>query len=210
MALPVPSDLEDALAANPAARDRFWSLPPSARTNGSRWVERARLPRARRRRIAETVRRLAAAPPATAVEGESVAAVPLPRDDWERGCFGLALLAGLAAFLVWYTVYRDDNPKGHSTVGGHREGDRPEGRRHSLPVRGVPGEGGEADVEARATRCGEAARDRDRPEAEGEDDRAAGNAGDARRLERAARREDARRGRPCCRGREQGADRTES
>src|SRR6478609_1934812 len=117
MARQVPSDLEDALAANPAARDRFWSLPPERKDQWVGWIERARLPRARRRRIAEAVRRLsAAAPRATAVEGESVAAVPLPRDDWGAWLIGLALLAGLAAFLVWYTVYRDDNPKGRSTI----------------------------------------------------------------------------------------------
>jgi beta-lactam-binding protein with PASTA domain len=117
MARQVPSDLEDALAASPAARDRFWSLPPERKDQWVGWIERARLPRARRRRIAEAVRRLStAAPPATAVEGESVAAVPLPRDDWGAWLIGLALLAGLAAFLVWYTVYRDDNPKGRSTV----------------------------------------------------------------------------------------------
>ena len=117
MALPVPGDLEDALAANPAARERFWSMPAERKDQWVRWIERARLPRARRRRIAETVRRLSApAVPAAAVEGESVAAVPLPRDDWGAWLVGLALLAGLAAFLVWYTVYRDDNPKGRSTV----------------------------------------------------------------------------------------------
>jgi ferric-dicitrate binding protein FerR (iron transport regulator) len=110
MARPVPADLEDALAANPAARERFWSMPAERKDAWVRWIERARLPRTRRRRIAETVRRLSgpAAPPA-AVEGESVAAVPLPRDDWAAWLIGFVLLAGLAAFLVWYTVYRDDH-----------------------------------------------------------------------------------------------------
>jgi beta-lactam-binding protein with PASTA domain len=117
MARPVPADLEDALAANPAARERFWSMPAERKDQWIRWIERARLPRARRRRIAETVRRFSApAASAAAVEGESVAAVPLPRNDWGAWLIGLALLAGLAAFLVWYTVYRDDNPKGRSTV----------------------------------------------------------------------------------------------
>jgi beta-lactam-binding protein with PASTA domain len=117
MALPVPADLEDALAANPAARERFWSMPAERKDQWVRWIERARLPRARRRRIEETVRRFfAPAAPAAAVERESVAAVPLPRDDWGAWLIGLVVLAALAAFLVWYTVYRDDNPKGRSTV----------------------------------------------------------------------------------------------
>jgi beta-lactam-binding protein with PASTA domain len=117
MARPVPADLEDALAANPAARERFWSMPAERKDQWIGWIERARLPRARRRRIAETVRRFSApAASAAALEGESVAAVPLPRNDWGAWLIGLLLLAGLAAFLVWYTVYRDDNPKGRSTV----------------------------------------------------------------------------------------------
>jgi hypothetical protein len=117
MARPVPADLEDALAANPSARERFWSMPAERKDQWVRWIERARLPRARRRRIAETVRRFSApAAPTAAGEGESVAAVPLPRDDWGAWLIGLVLLAGLAAVLVWYTVYRDDNSKGRSTV----------------------------------------------------------------------------------------------
>src|SRR5204862_7201778 len=33
----------------------------------------------------------------------------LPRDEWWVWVVGLALLAGLAAFLVWLTVYRHDD-----------------------------------------------------------------------------------------------------
>lgn len=105
---PVPADLEDALAAVPAARDRFWSLPPEELDRWVAYVQRARLPGQRRRRIAETVRRLGGATRTTAVETAEArpAAVALPRDEWGTWLIGLALLAGLAAFLVWLTVYR--------------------------------------------------------------------------------------------------------
>jgi len=106
---PVPADLEDALAAVPAARDRFWALPPEELDRWVAYVQRARLPGQRRRRIAETVRRLGGAPAtAAAVETEEArpGVVALPRDDWATWLIGLALLAGLAAFLVWLTVYR--------------------------------------------------------------------------------------------------------
>ena len=119
MARPLPADLEDALAASPAARERFWSLPADRKDAWVRWVERARFPRARRRRIGETVRRLAGAGGALArenVESESVAAVPVPRSGAGAWLAGLALLAALAAFLVWFVVYRHNDPKAHSTV----------------------------------------------------------------------------------------------
>ena len=105
---PVPADLEDALAAVPAARDRFWALPPEELDRWVAYVQRARFPGQRRRRIAETVRRLGGATTTTAVATEEArpAAVALPRDDWATWLIGLALLAGLAAFLVWLTVYR--------------------------------------------------------------------------------------------------------
>jgi uncharacterized protein YdeI (YjbR/CyaY-like superfamily) len=45
MARPVPTDLEDALAANPAARERFWSMPAERKDAWVRWIERARFPR---------------------------------------------------------------------------------------------------------------------------------------------------------------------
>lgn len=107
MARPVPADLEDALASNREARDRFWAMPPEQKDAWVAWVERARLPGARRRRVVETVRRLDGGGPArrTAFATES-AAVVAPREDWWAWLLGLVLLAGLAAFLVWLTVYR--------------------------------------------------------------------------------------------------------
>src|SRR4051794_6316576 len=115
---PVPADLEDALAANPAARERFWALPPEQLDGWVGWVERARFPGQRRRRVRETVSRLGGAPAVAATETREagVAAVPLPRDDWSLWLVGLVLLGGLAAFLVWWTVYRDDNNKAPSAV----------------------------------------------------------------------------------------------
>src|SRR3954470_8003249 len=102
---PVPADLEDALAASPAARERFWALPPEQLDGWVGWVERSRFPGQRRKRIRETVRRLGGAAPAVVTEGvvaEGGPAVPLPRDDWSVWLVGLALLAGLVAFLVWF------------------------------------------------------------------------------------------------------------
>jgi beta-lactam-binding protein with PASTA domain len=111
MARPVPTDLEDALAADPAARDHFWALPPEQKDRWVSYVERARFPGARRRRVAETVRRLRGAPAAVAedrpAEAPPAAAVPLPRDDWSIWLAGLGLLAALAAFLVWLTVFHN-------------------------------------------------------------------------------------------------------
>jgi beta-lactam-binding protein with PASTA domain len=108
MARPVPADFEDALASNRTARDRFWSMPPEQKDAWVGWIERARLPGSRRRRIGEAVRRLGGTAPAPrrAVAPEP-AGVALPRDDWWVWLVGLALLAGLAAFLVWLTVYRN-------------------------------------------------------------------------------------------------------
>src|SRR5581483_5423018 len=78
------------------------------------YVERARFPHARRRRVAETVRRLAG-PRAAAVQ-ERGDVVALPREDWAMWLAGLALLAGLAAFLVWLTVFRNGNDQTASAV----------------------------------------------------------------------------------------------
>jgi len=107
MARPVPADLEDALAANREARDRFWSMPPEQMDAWVGWVERPRLPRTRRRRVAEAVRRLSTTPrrraAATTVEPGPVA---VPRENAWVWVIGLALLLLLAAFLVWLTVFR--------------------------------------------------------------------------------------------------------
>jgi beta-lactam-binding protein with PASTA domain len=106
----VPADLEDALASSPSARERFWSLPPEHKDAWVGWIDRARLPRARRRRIAEAVRRLGGGrttAATTAVETNGAGPAVLPREDtWLVWLIGLVLLAALAAFLVWLTVYR--------------------------------------------------------------------------------------------------------
>src|SRR3954470_16366016 len=112
MARPAPAELEDALAANPAARDRFWALSADQKDAWVAYVERARLPRARRRRVAETVRRLSGpARRAATTEEAAPAAVALPREDWSAWLIGLALLAALAAFLVWLTVFHNRDHK---------------------------------------------------------------------------------------------------
>lgn len=95
---PVPADLENALATSPAARDRFWSLPPEQLDRWVAYVERSRFPGQRRRRIVHTVQRL----------GGSADAVALPRDDWLVWLLCLVLLGALAGFLVWWLVYRHD------------------------------------------------------------------------------------------------------
>jgi beta-lactam-binding protein with PASTA domain len=96
---PVPADLENALAASPAARDAFWSLPPNQLDRWVSYVERSRFPGQRRRRIVQTVERL----------GGDPAAVALPRDDWLVWLLGLVLAGALAGFLVWWLVYRHHN-----------------------------------------------------------------------------------------------------
>jgi beta-lactam-binding protein with PASTA domain len=106
---PVPADLEDALAASPAARERFWSLPPDQLDRWVGYVSRARFPGQRRRRVAETVRRLGGRPAA----GGGAA---LPRASPWAWVLGLALLLGLAAFLVWLTVYRKHESKAPPTA----------------------------------------------------------------------------------------------
>lgn len=113
---PVPADLEDALAANPAARERFWSLPPDQLDRWVAYVQRARFPGQRRRRIADTVRRLGGARTVETRESEGAGVVALPRDDVWTWLIGLVLLAALAAFLVWLTVYRHHHHSSNPTA----------------------------------------------------------------------------------------------
>jgi beta-lactam-binding protein with PASTA domain len=106
MATPVPTDLEDALADDPAARESFWAMPPEEKDAWIAWLDDARLPRARRRRVAATARRLGGA------EFVHERRLAPPRENPWVWVIGLALLAGLGAFLVWLTVYHD---KHHGT-----------------------------------------------------------------------------------------------
>src|SRR4051794_13904942 len=100
MARSVPADLEDALATNPGARERFWAMPSAQKDSWVAYVERSRFPGARRRRVAETVRRLGSGRAVTtAVEQNGAAPVPVPRNDWALWLVGLALVAGLVALV---------------------------------------------------------------------------------------------------------------
>lgn len=60
----VPQDLLDALALHPSAEIKFSRLPPSQRKLYSWWIESAKRPETRTRRISETLNRVAAGRPA--------------------------------------------------------------------------------------------------------------------------------------------------
>jgi beta-lactam-binding protein with PASTA domain len=108
MARRVPADFEDALAASPSARERFWALPPEQKDAWVAWVERGRLPGARRRRLRTAVRRFGGPPRRVETAVATNGGPPLPREGAAGWLLGLAVLAGLAAFLVWYTTFRDE------------------------------------------------------------------------------------------------------
>jgi uncharacterized protein YdeI (YjbR/CyaY-like superfamily) len=55
----VPDDLAAALAKHPKARTTFESFPPGARRDYVRWIEDARRPATRARRLATTIEWLA-------------------------------------------------------------------------------------------------------------------------------------------------------
>jgi beta-lactam-binding protein with PASTA domain len=118
MARPVPTDLEDALAASPTARERFWAMPPELKDEWVGWVERARLPGARRRRVGEAVRRLAARPKRVRETAAAVNGRPAPpREHWAAWLLGLVLLAGIGGVIAWYTAYRtDDGGSKHAAI----------------------------------------------------------------------------------------------
>ncbi|MEN3342835.1 MAG: eukaryotic-like serine/threonine-protein kinase [Actinomycetota bacterium] len=121
MARPVPADLEDALAASPAARERFWSLPPEQVDAWVRYVERARFPGARRRRIGQAVRRLGvrprAATRATTVETNgSAPPVAPPNDNWLVWLLAALVLAALIGLVLWLAVFRDNSKPGPTAV----------------------------------------------------------------------------------------------
>jgi beta-lactam-binding protein with PASTA domain len=93
----VPPDLDDALDTVPGARERFDSLPPERSASLVGWIEEAQLPQTRRRRVAETVRRLVV--PAS---GETTVVAAPPRSHGLVWLIFGALLAGLAALILWH------------------------------------------------------------------------------------------------------------
>jgi beta-lactam-binding protein with PASTA domain len=105
MARPVPAELEDALAQSPAARERFWAMPSEQKDAWVAYVGRARLPGARRRRVAVAVHRLGGRTRLNGTGRNGVDAAPLPHDPsvW---LLVVALLAGVAGLVVWLTMFR--------------------------------------------------------------------------------------------------------
>src|SRR4051812_7385266 len=104
MARPLPQDLDEALAASPAARDRFAALPRDRMAEWVHWVERTRLPTRRRRRVAETVRTFTPVAETTVNGGGPVEP---PRDIWAVWLLALALLAAVVVLVLWFAVLRD-------------------------------------------------------------------------------------------------------
>src|SRR4051794_41878247 len=103
---PVPADLEDELASSPAARARFWSLPPEELDRWVAYVQRARFPGQRRRRIAETVRRLGGTTAAVETrEREGAGGVGVPREARGGGGVGFPAPPGAAGFPLWVGGY---------------------------------------------------------------------------------------------------------
>ena len=97
----VPPDLDDALDTVPGARERFDSLPSERSASLVGWIEEAQLPQTRRRRVAETVRRLVV--PAA---GETTVVTAPPRSHGLAWLIVGALLAGVAALILWLAYGR--------------------------------------------------------------------------------------------------------
>lgn len=57
-ARPLPADLKEALAAAPGAEQRFLALPPSHQREYLKWIDEAKRPETRARRIQATIERL--------------------------------------------------------------------------------------------------------------------------------------------------------
>ncbi len=112
MPLPVPPDLEAALAAVPAARARFDALAPEQKDAWIAWVGRARTRRGRARRIGYLVQRLGAAP-----QTETVEEVALPPEPaWWPWLVVLALALIVAGVLIWLLAFRDNGNGTRSAV----------------------------------------------------------------------------------------------
>ena len=101
----VPPELDDALDTVPGARERFDSLPPERSASLVGWIEEAQLPQTRRRRVAETVRRLVV--PAA---GETTVVTAPPRSHGLAWLIVGALLAGVAALILWLVYGRQHAP----------------------------------------------------------------------------------------------------
>ena len=117
MPLPVPPDLEEALAQVPSARAQFDRLPPEGKDDWIAWLGRARLRGARRRRINTLLRTLGAPAAVRTQQVEQVEEPPPlpPGTEWWPWLLALALLLLVAALLVWLLAFRG-NGNGSSAV----------------------------------------------------------------------------------------------
>jgi uncharacterized protein YdeI (YjbR/CyaY-like superfamily) len=55
----IPADLAEALGREPRAKARFEAMPPSHQREHMKWIEEAKKPETRARRIAKTVEKIA-------------------------------------------------------------------------------------------------------------------------------------------------------
>jgi beta-lactam-binding protein with PASTA domain len=115
--LPVPADLEEALAVSPAARDAFNALPPERKDAWISWVDGRRGP-GRRRRIQYAVGRLGGYRGAAAAETVEQPLYPVPpeREWWPWVLLALLVLAGIAALLIWLFAFRNHHHHTNTVV----------------------------------------------------------------------------------------------
>ncbi len=120
--LPVPPDLEQALADVPAARRHFDALPPPSKDRWIAWVSRTRFGARRRRRLEHAIATLAAergypvAQETTVVNGNGYEPIPPEPLVWPW-LLAFALVLLIAAAVVWLLAYRHHHHQAAGAAG---------------------------------------------------------------------------------------------